>query len=300
MVTVVVPEVVPVAGVNEAMVGTGATNLKLPTEVAVPPTVVTFTFTVKATWGLVTALMVVELVTVKLLAVVVPNLTAVVEKPVPLNPVPVMVTVVVPDVVPVVGVNEVMVGTGATNLKSEPAVAVPPAVVTYTVTVTGAWVLVTALMVVGDVTVKLLAVVVPNFTEVAPMKPVPVMVTVVVPEVVPVVGVNEVMVGTGATNLKSEAAVAVPPAVVTFTATVPGRWLLVTALMVVGDVTVKLLAVVVPNFTEVAPMKPVPVIVTVVVPEVVPVVGVNEVMVGTGATNLKSEPAVAVPPAVVI
>ena len=83
---------------------------------AVPPAVVTFTVTVPAAWGLVTALMVVGLVTVKLLAVVVPNLTEVVEKPVPLNPVPVMVTVVVPEVVPVAGVNEVMVGTGATNL----------------------------------------------------------------------------------------------------------------------------------------------------------------------------------------
>ncbi len=79
-----------------------------------------------------------------------------------------IVTVVVPDVVPVVGVNEVSVGAGATNLKSEPEVPVPPAVVTFTVTVPGGWVLVTALIVVGLVTVKLLAVVVPNLTAVAP------------------------------------------------------------------------------------------------------------------------------------
>ncbi len=45
-----------------------------------------------------------------------PNVTAVAVKPVPLNPVPVMVTVVVPEVVPVAGVNEVIVGTGALNL----------------------------------------------------------------------------------------------------------------------------------------------------------------------------------------
>ncbi len=82
-----------------------------------------------------------------------PNFTAVAEKPVPLKPVPLMVTVVVPEVVPVVGVNEVIVGTGATNLKSVPEVPVPPAVVTLTGNVPGAWVLVTALMVVGDVTV---------------------------------------------------------------------------------------------------------------------------------------------------
>ena len=57
-------------------------------------------------------------------------------------------------------------------------------------------------------------------------------------------------------------------------------------MIVVGFVTVKLLAVVVPNFTVVAANRPVPVIVTVVVPDVVPVAGANEVIVGTGATNL--------------
>ena len=47
----------------------------------------------------------------------------------------------------------------------------------------------------GDVTVKLVAGVVPNWTAVAPMRFVPVMVTVVPPLVVPDVGVNEAMVG---------------------------------------------------------------------------------------------------------
>ena len=66
----------------------------------------------------------------------------------------------------------------------------------------------------------------------------------------------------------------------------PAAWALVTALMVVGLVTVKLAAVVVPNLTEVAPVRSVPVMVTVVPPLVVPAVGVNEVMVGAGATNV--------------
>ena len=61
---------------------------------------------------------------------------------------------------------------------------------------------------------------------------------------------------------------------------------LVVALSVVGLVTVKLLAVVVPNLTDVAPKRPVPVMATVVVPLVVPVAGMNEVIVGVGATNL--------------
>jgi hypothetical protein len=197
MVTVVVPDVVPDAGVSEEAMGNGATNLYLDEAVMVPPDVVALTATVPCTCGLVTALIWVGLVTVNLLAVVVPNFTAVVL----LRPVPVTVTVVVPLVVPVAGAKDVMVGTGAVNLKSDKAVAVPPAVVALTVTVPATWGLVTALICVRLVTVKLLAVVVPNLTAVVLLRPVPVMVTVVVPEVVPVAGVNEVMVGTGTTNL---------------------------------------------------------------------------------------------------
>ena len=52
-------------------------------------------------------------------------------------------------------------------------------------------------------TVKVAAAVVPNLTDVAPFRLVPVMVTVVPPSVEPLVGVNEVIVGAGATNVKS-------------------------------------------------------------------------------------------------
>ena len=78
--------------------------------------------------------------------------------------------------------------------------------------------------------------------------------------------------------------VAVPPAVVTWTLTAPATWDLVLAWTTVGDVTVKLAAVVAPKWTAVAPMNPVPVMVTVVPPLVVPDVGVSEAMVGVGAT----------------
>ena len=78
----------------------------------------------------------------------------------------------------------------------------------------------------------------PNLTEVAPMNPVPVIVTVVEPAVGPAVGVKEVMVGTGATNLKLADEDPVPPAVVTEILTVPATCVLVTALIVVGPVTV--------------------------------------------------------------
>jgi hypothetical protein len=68
--------------------------------------------------------------------------------------------------------------------------------------------------------------------------------------------------------------------------TVPAACALVLATTLVVPVTEKLVAVVVPNLTEVAPFRLVPVIVTVVPPLVDPPVGVNEVMVGAGATNL--------------
>ena len=118
------------------------------------------------------------------------------------------------------------------------------------------------------------------------MNPVPVMVTVVPPLVVPDVGVSEVMVGVGAMILVVARRVAVPPAVVTLTLTAPATWALVMALRVVGDVTVKLVAVVVPNWTAVAPIRFVPVMVTVVPPLVVPDVGVNEEMLGAEALNV--------------
>jgi hypothetical protein len=81
-----------------------------------------------------------------------------------------------------------------------------------------------------------------------------------------------------------ETAVAVPPGVVTVTGTAEATLGCVMALTVVGLVTVKLAAGFVPNFTAVVPKRPAPLIVTVVVPLVVPVVGVNVVTVGMGAT----------------
>jgi len=72
--------------------------------------------TVPAACALVLALIVVALVTVKVVATVVPKLMAVVVKLEPLKLVPVMVTVAPPPVGPAVGVKEVMVG-AATNVK---------------------------------------------------------------------------------------------------------------------------------------------------------------------------------------
>jgi hypothetical protein len=73
----------------------------------------------------------------------------------------------------------------------------------------------------------------------------------------------------------------VPPGVVTVTSTVPvpvGE----VALMFVELLTVKLEAAVVPNFTALAPVNPVPLIATEVVPVVGPELGLTPVTAGAG------------------
>ena len=77
--------------------------------------------------------------------------------------------------------------------------------------------------------------------------------------------------------------------------TVPAAWDFVLATILVVPVTWKLVAAVVPNLTDVAPVKLVPVIVTVVPPSVEPLVGVKEVIVGAGVTKVNEELDVAVP-----
>jgi hypothetical protein len=174
---------------------------------------------------------------------------------------------------------------------------------TVTVTVAAEWASVTAVIVVPDTTVQLVAGVVPKFTEVTPVtNPVPVRVTVVPPAVGPADGATADSVGTGKkVNVltASSAVVPVPPPVLTEMMTVPGAWALVTAVRCVASTTWTLAAVVVPNLTEVAPgMKPRPVIATVVPPAAVPTVGVKPVI--FGATSYANSPLhVAVPAGVV-
>ena len=67
---------------------------------------------------------------------------------------------------------------------------------------------------------KLVAAVLPNFTAVAPVKLVPVMVTLVPPVAGPEVGTRPVTVG-AATKVKVPTEVPVPPTVVTLTVTAP-------------------------------------------------------------------------------
>jgi hypothetical protein len=199
-----------------------------------------------------------------------PKLTAV--APVKFEPV----MVIVVPVVALVGVNEVIAGG---EMKANPAsVASPPGVVTEALPEVP--LATTTVMVVGETTLNEAAAVPPKLTAVAPVKFIPVMVTVA--PLAALVGVNEEMAGGG---MKSNpASVASPPGVVIDTP--PVDPLATTAVMVVLETTVNAVAAVPPKLTAVAPVKFVPVMVTVA--PLAALVGVNEVMVGG---EIKSKPA---------
>src|SRR5689334_22939890 len=111
------------------------------------------------------------------------------------------------------------------------------------------------------------------------------MVTVVPPLVEPVVGLIAVSTGGEAVKVKWSAddIADVPPAVVTVTSTVPAGSAGATAVICVLELTVKLAAAVRPKNIAVAPVKLLPVMVTVVPPLLLPVSGVIEVTMGVGA-----------------
>jgi uncharacterized protein len=121
-VTVVVPLVDPVTGEKLVIVGAGATNLYVPADVAVPPGVVTVTFTGPDAWAGVTATILVPVVSTENDLAAVPNLTALAV----VKLVPVTVTVVVPLVDPVAGAKVVIFGAGTANVYVPVDVAVPP------------------------------------------------------------------------------------------------------------------------------------------------------------------------------
>ena len=237
-------------------------TVKLPGPVAVPPAVVTDTVPVVApgitkptSW--VPVLEITRAVTPPMVkAVGLPRLVPVMVNSVPIGP--------------LAGVKEVMVGVGK-NINPV-LVAVPPGVVTLMLPV--APLATTTVIVLASTTVNEVAAIPPKLTAVAPVKLVPVMVT-VAPAAADV-GVNEVIVG-AAINV-NPVRVPVPTGVVTLTS--PDVPFATTAVMLVALTTVKDVAAVPPKVTAVAPVKLVPVMVT-----VAPVpadAGVNEVMAGKG------------------
>ena len=154
----------------------------------------------------------------------------------------------------------------------------------------------TALMVEALVTVSDAAAVVPNWTALAPVRSVPVMVTVVPPAVEPLVGVNVVTVDSVVTKAKFPLEVTVSPeGPATDILTVAAAWALVLAVIVDALVTVNPAAVVAPNRTSLTLSRSVPVMVTVVSPVVGPLAGVIEVMLrrreGNWYADAAAEPA---------
>src|SRR2546425_1133382 len=147
-------------------------------------------------------------------------------------------------------------------------------------------------MAVSELTVKL-ALTPLNVTAVAPVKLVPVIVTLV--PTGPLVGVKLVIVGGLATTVNALALVVVPPGVVTLSGPVVAPLGTVAAIEV-EELTVKL-ALVPLKVTAVAPVKLVPVIVTLV--PTGPLVGVKLVIVGGLATTVNALALVVVPPGVV-
>ena len=277
----VIVTVVPVPadeGLNEVMAGALAEKVN-PARVPMPAAVVTVTLPLVP--AATTAVMVSGLTTVNDVADVPPNFTDEELQ----KPVPVMVTVC--PVAAVVGVNEVIVGTlAADSTKLLTLVAVPAGVVTDIVpdapqgTVAVIWV---ALF-----TVNATAAVPPKLTAVAPVKLVPVIISVVAPAANGVV--MPLTVGTAVKV--NPANVAVPAGVVT--EALPVVPLATTAFIVVELITANEVAAVPPKLTAVAPVKLVPVIIT-VAPAAADV-GENEVTVGAANVNPAN---VAVPEGVV-
>ncbi len=184
-----------------------------------------------------------------------------------------------------VGENEEIDGAG---IKINPVfVAVPLGVVTDTLPEVP--VPTTAVMLVAETTEKEVAAVPPKLTAVAPMKLMPVIVTVA--PLAPLVGVKDEI--AGALIKVNPVFVAVPPGVVTDT--LPEVPAPTTAVMVVAETTEKEVAAVPPKLTADAPIKLVPVMVTVA--PLAALVGVNKEIVGAG---IKVNPIfVTVPPGVV-
>jgi hypothetical protein len=136
---------------------------------------------------------------------------------------------------------------------------------------------------VAELKVKLEAAVPPKVTAVTPVKFVPEIVTTVPPVSGPLLGETAPIVGAGMkVNWSAPLVDEMPPAVVTLTSTVPVPVGAV-AVIEVAEFTVNVEAGVAANATAVAPVNPVPVIVTTVPPEAGPDVG--EIPVTAGAAT---------------
>ena len=277
----------PLAGLNPEIVGAGAVTVKVDALTPVPPSVVTLHVAELAAFGTVTVIWVAEFTTND--AAAAPSLTDVA----PVKFAPVNVTLVPAG--PLDGLKPVTVGAGggAVTVKLDALVAVPPTVVTLHVPELAPAGTV-AVIFVAEFTVND-AVVEPSFTDVAPVKFVPFSVTMV--PTGPLDGLKLVRVGAGTVTVNVDALVSLPPGVVTLHVPelAPAGTV---AVICVAELTVND-AVVPASFTDVAPVRFVPVSVTLV--PTGPLDGLKPVSVGAGggAVTVKLEALVAVPPGVV-
>jgi len=268
------------AGLKLAMVGARIT-VKLVVLVAMPLGVTTAIGPLVAPAGTVVVICV-ELTTLKA-ASASPKVTALAPK----RPLPVSVTIV--PARPEAGARCVMLGAGMT-LKLAALVAVPPGVVTATgplVAPVGTVVVIRL----EPTTVNSAASTPLKATVVAPVKPLPVSVTLVPAD--PEAGEKNVTLGVGMT-LKLAALVAVPPGVVTATGPLVAPAGTV-AVICVAESALKVAAAPLKR-TALAPVKPLPVSVTLVPAD--PVIGAKSAMPGGGMTA-KLVVLVATPPGVV-
>lgn len=112
----------------------------------------------------------------------------------------------------------------------------------------------------------------PNVTEVAPVKFLPLIVTLVPPVVLPDTG-KILLIVAGVTKVKEAKMLLGPPPVLTITPKTPAGLTGVIQVIVVLSTTVILVVTVLPNVTDVAPVKFVPVIVTLFPPALFPAAG---------------------------
>src|SRR5712691_8109595 len=259
--------------------GGGLVTVKLLALAAVPPAVVTPMGPVPAPEGTVAWITVGEL-TVYVVAVTELNVTELA----PVKFVPLIWTLVPTG--PLVGAKSLIVGGaggGLVTVKLLALVAVPPPVVTPMGPVpapegTVAWITV------GELTVYVVAVTELNVTELAPLKFVPLIWTFV--PTGPLVGAKPLIVGGaggGLVTVKLLALVAVPPPVVTPIGPVVAPEGTV-AWITVGELTVYVVAATEPKVTELAPLKLVPFIWTLV--PAGPLVGAKLLMVGGGMAGV--------------
>ena len=225
----------------------------------------------------VVAVIVVAFTTTTFVAAALPNFTVAPET----KFVPVIVTAAPPAVDPVFGLTLLTVGS-ATYVN--PFARFPLCAPTVTVTVTAPALPagVVAVIVVAFTTTTFVAAALPNVTVAPDAKFVPVIVTAVPPAVDPVFGLTLLTVG-ATTYVYPFVRLPLCPLTVTVTVTAPALPAGVVAVIVVAFTTTTFVAEPFPNFTVAPAAKFVPVIVTAVPPDVVPLLGLTLVTVG-GAT----------------